>query len=240
VHVPKLLKPPRLSPQSLSLSRTICSSSFNHHHNTNHVPSKQPANMGNDGGSIPKRRELVKEAAKALTTAQIKEAQTEQQEYAWSTDPLTRKPLARPVVSDAAGILYNKDSIIEFLLKDDGDAEKAEMKKIGGVKDSELGTFGDRVKGLKDVVEVKFEIEEKKQQQQGVGETSTNDMGEKWKCPITGERLGVGSKAVYIVPCGHAFAGSVIKEIAEKACLTVCSPPPFIQREGRTVVRHWS
>lgn len=169
--------------------------------------------MGNDGGSIPKRRELVKEAAKALTTAQIKEAQTEQQEYAWSTDPLTRKPLARPVVSDAAGILYNKDSIIEFLLKDDGDAEKAEMKKIGGVKDSELGTFGDRVKGLKDVVEVKFEIED--------AETGAKGSNEKWKCPITGERLGVGSKAVYIVPCGHAFAGSVMKEINERTCLTV-------------------
>ncbi|EUC45011.1 hypothetical protein COCMIDRAFT_26775 [Bipolaris oryzae ATCC 44560] len=170
--------------------------------------------MGNDGGSIPKRRELVKEAAKALTTAQIKEAQTEQQEYAWSTDPLTRKPLARPVVSDAAGILYNKDSIIEYLLKDDSDVEKAEMKKIGGVKDSELGTFGDRVKGLKDVVEIKFEVDT----------AAESGAGEKWKCPITEERLGAGSKAVYVVPCGHAFAGSVMKEISEKACLT-CNEP---------------
>ncbi|CAE7216826.1 hypothetical protein HRS9139_07877 [Pyrenophora teres f. teres] len=171
--------------------------------------------MGNDGGSIPKRSELVKEAAKALTTAQIKEAQNEQQEYTWSTDPLTRKPLARPIVSDAAGFLYNKDSIIEFLLKEDGDAEKAEMKKVGGVKDSELGTFGDRVKGLKDVVEVKFEIEEKEGGAVGA---------EKWKCPITGAALGPGSKGVYIVPCGHAFSGSTIKEIAGNTCLT-CNEP---------------
>ncbi|CAN9096621.1 unnamed protein product [Alternaria sp. RS040] len=174
--------------------------------------------MGNDGGSIPKRSELVKEAAKALTTAQIKEAQTEQQEYAWSTDPLTRKPLARPVVSDAAGILYNKDSIIEFLLKEEDDAEKTEMKKIAGVKNSELGTFGDRVKGLKDVVEVKLEIEEKD------GGEVQKSLGEKWKCPITGERLGFGSKAVYVVPCGHAFAGSVVKEVGESTCLT-CNEP---------------
>lgn len=176
--------------------------------------------MGNDGGSIPKRRELVKEAAKALTSAQIKEAQTEQQEYAWSTDPLTRKPLSRPVVSDAAGILYNKDSIIEYLLKDDEDAEKVEMRKVGGVKGTveggftELGTFGDRVKGLKDVVEVKFEIAE--------GEGVEKGKGEKWVCPITGTPLGPNAKAVYIVPCGHAFAGSVVKEVAGSACLTVC------------------
>jgi hypothetical protein len=166
--------------------------------------------MGNDGGSIPKRNELVKEAAKALTTAQIKEAQNEQQEYAWSTDALTRKPLARPVVSDAAGHLYNKDSIIEYLLKEDG-AEKAEMGKVAGVKDSELGTFGDRVKGLKDVFVVKFEIEK----------GDDGERGEKWVCPITGLRLGPGSKGVYLVPCGHAFAGSVVKEVAGSACLTV-------------------
>jgi hypothetical protein len=176
--------------------------------------------MGNDGGSIPKRRELVKEAAKALTAAQIKEAQNEQQEYGWTTDPLTRKPLARPVVSDAAGILYNKDSIIEFLLKADDDREKDEMRKIGGVKGTieggfaELGTFGDRVKGLKDVVEVKFEVVE------GARELSAR--GEKWVCPITGAELGPGAKACYLVPCGHAFAGSVVREIKDEKCLQVC------------------
>ena len=175
--------------------------------------------MGNDGGSIPKRRELVKEAAKSLTAAQLKEAQNEQQEYGWTTDPLTRKQLARPVVSDAAGILYNKDSIIEFLLKEDGDREKDEMKKVAGVKGTveggfaELGNFGDRVKGLKDVVEVKFEVSE--------GERELGGRGEKWVCPITGRELGPGAKACYIVPCGHAFAGSVVKEIKGGACLQV-------------------
>lgn len=178
--------------------------------------------MGNDGGSIPKRNELVKEAAKALTAAQIKEAQTEQQEYGWTTDPLTRKPLARPVVSDGAGVLYNKESIIEYLLKEEG-GEKAEMRKVGGVKGtveggfSELGTFGDRVKGLKDVVEVNFEIL--------TAESEDNGRGERWVCPITGNALGPGTKAVYIVPCGHAFAGSVVKEVNETTCLTVSSLP---------------
>lgn len=175
--------------------------------------------MGNDGGSIPKRSELVKEAAKALTAAQLKEAQNEQQEYGWTSDPLTRKPLARPIVSDAAGVLYNKDSIIEYLLKDDADREKDEMRKVAGVKGAveggfaELGNFGDRVKGLKDVVEIKFEVAE--------GERELGGRGEKWVCPITGRELGLGAKAVYLVPCGHAFAGSVVKEVAGSACLQV-------------------
>jgi hypothetical protein len=159
--------------------------------------------MGNDGGSIPKRRELVKEAARALTTTQAKEQLTEQQEYAWSICPLSRKPLATPVVSDAAGTLYNKDSVIEFLLKEDG-REKEELGKVADVKSEgqfvELGSVGDRVKGLKDVVEVKFEIG-KEEKKEGSG------------------------KAVYIVPCGHAFAGSVVKEVAGSVCLQVRPTP---------------
>ncbi|KAH8732375.1 Rtf2 RING-finger-domain-containing protein [Phaeosphaeriaceae sp. PMI808] len=177
--------------------------------------------MGNDGGSIPKRRELVKEAAKALTAAQLKEAQNEQQEYGWTTDPLTRKPLARPVVSDAAGVLYNKDSIIEYLLEDE-DNRKKEMGKVARVKGTveggfaELGSFGDRVNGLKDVVEIKFEVVD--------GERELGGRGEKWVCPITGRELGPGAKAVYLVPCGHAFMGSVVKEVSGSACLQ-CNEP---------------
>lgn len=174
--------------------------------------------MGNDGGSIPKRRELVKEAARALTTTQAKEQLTEQQEYFWSTCPLSRKPLATPVVGDAAGTLYNKDSVIEFLLKEEG-REKEEEGKVADVRSEgqfvELGTAGDRLKGLKDVVEVKFEIGTA-ERKEGSGRQ------EVWVCPITGRELGPGAKAVYIVPCGHAFAGSVVKEVAGSVCLQVC------------------
>lgn len=185
--------------------------------------------MGNDGGSIPKRRELVKEAARALTTTQAKEQLTEQQEYAWSTCPLSRKPLATPVVSDAAGTLYNKDSVIEFLLKEEG-REKEELGKVADVKSEgqfmELGCAGDRIKGLKDIVEVTFEIG-KEEKKEGSGRS------EIWVCPITGRELGPGAKAVYIVPCGHAFAGSVVKEVAGSVCLQVCSALNLSSRSNR-------
>jgi len=166
--------------------------------------------MGNDGGSIPTRRELVKEAAKALTTQQVKEVQQESQEHAWNHDPLSRKPLSSPIVSDSAGILYNKDSIIEFLLAEEKDVEQE--KVLDG-----------RVKGLKDVVEVKFEI--------AVGEEAevkgTGARREKWVCPVTREEMGVGVnlKAVYLVPCGHAFAGSVVREVDERVCVQVSGLP---------------
>lgn len=164
--------------------------------------------MGNDGGSIPTRRELVKEAAKNPSAAQVKESQHEQQQYQWTTDPISRQPLEPPVVSDSSGKLYNKATILEYLVEG-ARKEEAERETNGAVK------------SLKDVVEVKFELD---------SDDASSDSQEKdktkkptaaaWKCPVTGDRLGPGSKAVYIVPCGHAFSGAAIKEVSGEKCLT--------------------
>ena len=158
--------------------------------------------MGNDGGSIPTRRELVKEAARNKTTAELKESQHEQQEYYWTTDPISQKPLMQPVVSDCSGKLYNKDTILEYLVE--GSREE----------DAEAVTLG-AVKSLKDIVEVKFEVDA-----EATSKTNGSSTLEVWTCPITGDKLGPGSKAVYLVPCGHAFSGSAIKEVSGEKCLT--------------------
>ena len=154
--------------------------------------------------SIPTRRELVKEAARNPTTAELKESQQEQQEYYWTTDPLSRQPLARPIVSDCNGKLYNKDSIIQHVLSSDGETNKAEAESIL------LGA----VKSIKDVVDVKFEV---------VSDDSSNGTAksERFVCPITKDTLGPGMKSVYLVPCGHAFSAAAIKEISEEKCAVV-------------------
>ncbi|KAK3710866.1 Replication termination factor 2 [Vermiconidia calcicola] len=158
--------------------------------------------MGNDGGSIPTRRELVKEAARNQTTAERKESQQEQQEYCWTTDPISRKPLAQPVVSDCNGKLYNKDVILEFLV---------EGSRKGDVETVTQGS----IKSLKDIVEVKFDVDA-----EASATTNGESKHEVWRCPVTGDRLGSGSKAVYLVPCGHAFSGSAIKEVSGEKCIT--------------------
>ncbi|KAF4307026.1 hypothetical protein GTA08_BOTSDO05200 [Botryosphaeria dothidea] len=164
--------------------------------------------MGNDGGSIPTRRELVKEAARNPTTAELKQAAQEQEAHHWATDPLSNKPLARPIVSDANGKLYNKDSIIEHLLPV---ADPDDVAEIQRRRDNEERVLKGAVKSLKDVVEVKFEVEEGKKE---------GDGREVWVCPVTREAFGAGAKAVYVVPCGHAFRGEVIKEAGgEGKCL---------------------
>lgn len=161
--------------------------------------------MGNDGGSIPTRRELVKEGARDLTTTQVKEIQTEQQEHYWNTCALSHQPLAQPVVSDASGSLYNKDAILDRLLAETQDiTDKQELSKRGG-------PLKDRLRSLRDVVEVKFQIDEK--------DESTSRT--RWICPITNKVLGPGTRAIYLVPCGHAFAESVVKEMPCESCLQV-------------------
>jgi hypothetical protein len=167
--------------------------------------------MGNDGGSIPKRRELVQEAARVPTTAEIKETQQEQQEYHWSTCPLSHQPLKPPIVSDSLGILYNKDAILEFLLPA-GDGTPGMSKS-----DNEEVLDG-RVRSLRDVVEVKFHTQVDEESAAGARASSNKP---KWVCPITNKALGPGVKAVYLVPCGHAFSEAAIKEIPGERCLQV-------------------
>lgn len=155
--------------------------------------------MGNDGGSIPTRRELVKSASKNPTISDLKEKQKEHLAHRWSQCPISHKALVKPVVADYAGDLYNKDAIIQYLLPDDmSTLDKVEAESF----------LQGRVKGLKDVVEIIFEEEydEKKN-------------ADKWICPVTSKELGPSVKAVYLVPCGHAFSSEAIKEMKSSECV---------------------
>jgi hypothetical protein len=183
--------------------------------------------MGNDGGSIPKRRELVKSAPTAPTASQLKASLQERLSYAWSTCPLSRTPLRPPIVSDSGGNLYNKDAVLQFLLSsEDGEAEDAERRDREEV-------LGGRVKGLKDVVEVRFE---ERQEGEGGAANENGNGGEdgRWVCSVTGKVLGASVRGVYLVPCGHAFSEEGIKETrggegnGEERCLQVCRPQQLL------------
>ena len=154
--------------------------------------------MGNDGGSIPTRRELVKEAAPDLSTTQVKEIQVEQQEHYWSTCALSHQPLSLPIVSDALGTMYNKDAVLDHLLSA-GKEDKQGLEARGEA-------FKDRLRSVRDVVEIKFQSEAE---------------GTRWLCPVTGKPLGHTMRALYLVPCGHAFSKSAMKEMPGDVCLQV-------------------
>lgn len=159
--------------------------------------------------SIPTRRELVKEAARNRTAAEVKESQQEQLEYNWTTCPLSHRPLAQPVVSDHLGKLYNKDTVLRFLLPSEDDVSKADQEEY----------LGERIRSLKDVVEVKFEVDKDDGRVFDGGDTTHRQ--ERWVCPVTRKELGPNVRSVYLSPCGHAFSESAIKEVSEEICLQV-------------------
>ncbi len=103
------------------------------------------------------------------------------------------------MVSDCAGLLYNKDALLQYLLPvDTSTLNKDDCDRI----------LQGRVKSLKDVIEVHFEVDI---------DHSTDR--ERWICPVTSKELGPAVKAVYLVPCGHAFSQEAIKEMKAEHCL---------------------
>ncbi|KAM0327428.1 hypothetical protein ACHAQA_005714 [Verticillium albo-atrum] len=162
--------------------------------------------MGNDGGSIPKRRELVKNAARALTVSELKANAHESLAHAWSHDPLTTDPLdLDAVVSDWRGKLYNYESTLHFLLPAADPAANA-------TDEAQATAFAATgIRSLRDIVKLKFTRSGDKEKDARV-------------CPVSLKELGPATKSVYIVPCGHVFADVAMKQIQEEAC-PECSDP---------------
>ncbi|CAN8098127.1 unnamed protein product [Discula destructiva] len=157
--------------------------------------------MGNDGGSIPKRRELVKDAARAPTVSELKATAFESLSHAWEHDPLSSEPLdMENTASDWRGRLYNYESVLKGLIPGEGDTDTGD--KANG-NDMSFAATG--IKSLRDIVRLKF----KRYQPAG-------SKKEIWSCPVSLKEFGPTTKAVYIVPCGHVFAEVAIKEITDQ------------------------
>ncbi|OTA99370.1 hypothetical protein M426DRAFT_76401 [Hypoxylon sp. CI-4A] len=157
--------------------------------------------MGNDGGSIPKRRELVREAARLPTASELKATALESLSHAWSTCPLSDAPLDfTNTVSDWRGRLYNYEFVLQCLMPSSSEtplpeAQQAEFERTG-------------IKSLKDVTKLKIA-------------TRKDEKGREFAaCPVSMKELGAATRSVYIVPCGHVFAEVAMKEISdtEKQC----------------------
>ncbi|KAJ6784785.1 hypothetical protein PWT90_06234 [Aphanocladium album] len=150
--------------------------------------------MGNDGGSIPKRRELVKNAARMPTVSELKATILESLGHAWSHCALSDAPLdLDTAVSDATGRLYNYEAVLKHLIPSDETVDPTAVSAT--------------IRSLRDIVKLKF-----------------LNRGGKWICPVSLKELGPATRSVYIVPCGHAFAEVAITEIKEELCPECSEP----------------
>lgn len=74
-------------------------------------PLSDCSEMGNDGGSIQKRSEMVKVKQKDAVIDDAEIIKT-----LWTCCYLSKEPLERPVVACGLGRLYNKDAVVKYLL----------------------------------------------------------------------------------------------------------------------------
>ncbi|KAI2636824.1 Rtf2 RING-finger-domain-containing protein [Xylaria nigripes] len=154
--------------------------------------------MGNDGGSIPKRRELVKEAARLPTASELKATALESLTHAWSICPISSEPLdPQNTVSDSRGRLYNYETVLRCLMPAASADEASEERQ--SQEATEFARSG--IRSLKDIVKLRFNLRKAEQR----GEVRT--------CPLSMKELGAATRSVYIVPCGHVFAELAVKEL---------------------------
>jgi len=156
--------------------------------------------MGCDGGTIPKRDELVR-------TKKKKEQNPKDVEKAakWNNCHLSQEPLQKPIVADLLGNFYNKENVIEYLL----DKSKYESGP-------------EHVKSLKDVKELNLVANpsfESNKQENGDEFTALNRS--QYICGITGLELNGSFKFYFVFTCGCVFSERAFKTIqnSKSKCL---------------------
>ncbi|GAB0091840.1 Replication termination factor 2 [Sergentomyia squamirostris] len=157
--------------------------------------------MGCDGGTIPRRDELVRTKKKP----EQKDKESEMQ-FRWRHCALTQQPLQEPVVMCGLGRLYSKQSVIEHLLEKDKMPESAS-----------------HIKSLKDVKQLAltpnptFTNEEK----QG---GSLDIRSAPYICKLIGLEMSGKFRFIALWGCGCVFSERALKEIKSKVC-SLCQTP---------------
>jgi len=162
--------------------------------------------MGCDGGSIPKRDELVKQKQR---TAKVD--QNILNRVQWFSCALSKKALSSPIVSCGLGKLYNRDAILEFLL--------------------DRTAYGDgdlickHIKSLKDVVTLQLEFNPSFSETQSVSLTNHDqEPVSRYICPITMKEMNGKHRFVYLDTCGCVMSEQAMKEVPSKTCIKCTKP----------------
>lgn len=188
--------------------------------------------MGNDGGSIPTRRELVKNAARLPSVSELKATALEALTHAWQNDPVSGDPIDLDnVVSDWRGRLYNYETVLRGLMPS-ASSDETEREAATTTKEKEPSsssdetsaardlTFADTgIRSIRDVVR----LHGKPLSSSSSSSAKTSSKTLRWQCPVTLKELGPGSKTVYIVPCGHVFSDLAVETILPDKLCPECS-----------------
>ncbi|KAM6053789.1 replication termination factor 2 isoform 1-T1 [Chlamydotis macqueenii] len=157
--------------------------------------------MGCDGGTIPKRHELVKGPRKVEKADKNAELVAR-----WSYCALSQEKLRRPIVACELGRLYNKDAVIEFLL--DKSADKTPMEAASHIKSiknvTELNLADNPAwSGDKECIK---------------GDKYDDFQSARFICPVVGLEMNGRHRFCFLRNCGCVFSERALKEIKSEVC----------------------
>ncbi|KAM6454974.1 replication termination factor 2 [Liasis olivaceus] len=157
--------------------------------------------MGCDGGTIPKRHELVKGPRKVEKVDKNAELVAQ-----WYYCTLSQEKLSRPIVACELGRLYNKDAVIEFLLDKSSDKVLVEAAS--------------HIKGIKNVVELNLSDNPAWTGDKGntKGDKYDDIQSARFICPIVGLEMNGRHRFCFLRNCGCVFSERALKEIKTETC----------------------
>uniref|UniRef100_A0A182JQI2 Replication termination factor 2 n=1 Tax=Anopheles christyi TaxID=43041 RepID=A0A182JQI2_9DIPT len=151
--------------------------------------------MGCDGGTIPRRDELVRLKKKP----EQKDKDAERQ-FRWKHCALTQQRLQQPIVMCGMGRLYSKQNVIEALL------EKEKMTEACA-----------HIKSLKDIKNLNLTANP-------AYDETKDDKSSPYICALIGLEMSGQFRFVALWTCGCVFSERALKEVKDKVC-SVCQTP---------------
>ncbi|KAG8007629.1 Protein RTF2-like protein [Nibea albiflora] len=157
--------------------------------------------MGCDGGTIPKRHELVKGPKKVEKVDKNAELAAK-----WKYCALSQEKLRRPIVSCDLGRLYNKDAVIEYLL--DKAAERPNAEAVV------------HIRGTKDIKELNLtdNPEWEGERRNAKGDRYEDIHCGMFICPVVGLEMNGKHRFCYLQTCGCVFSDRAMKEVKTEIC----------------------
>ncbi|NWV44604.1 RTF2 protein, partial [Grantiella picta] len=157
--------------------------------------------MGCDGGTIPKRHELVKGPRKVEKVDKVAELVAR-----WFYCALSQEKLRRPIVACELGRLYNKDAIIEFLL--DKSPDKTPMESAS------------HIKSIKHVTELNLVDNPawSGEKESIKGDKYDDLQSARFICPVVGLEMNGRHRFCFLRNCGCVFSERALKEIKSEVC----------------------